>query len=227
GAPRLRSVLPSAPEGLEKIILKCLQKDRNERYGNVAELAAALVEFGPAAARESAERSARILHVNSVNSGKGSPPPPSFNAPLLAGSATPADPNASQGPWDRSGGEPAPRRASRAILALAGVVVVALAAGAFAFLRGDAHAVSPLSPSAEPALATSPVAATSAHDTPVPSVAPALIAPALVTPTAAASASAAPPVAAAPSAAARPASTAPRSRPPVSPPADPFGGSQK
>ena len=226
GAPRLRSVLPSAPEGLEKIILKCLQKDRNERYANVADLAAALVEFGPAAARESAERSARILHVNSVNSGKGSPPP--FDAPLLAGSSTPADPNASQGPWDRSGGEPAPRRSSRSILALGGVVVVVLAAGAFAFLRGDGHAVSPLSPSAEPALATSPLAATSPHDALVPSVAPALIATA---PAATASASAATPVAAAPSAAARPASTAPRIRPPVSPPArppaDPFGGAQK
>jgi eukaryotic-like serine/threonine-protein kinase len=258
GAPPLRRALPSAPEGLEAILLKCLQRDRAQRFDNVAELAAALVPFGPAGARESADRSARILR---VNSGKGSTPPPPLAAPRLAGSDTPAaivdgkkldapasasasipeapsagksasasasasipgDPNASQGPWDRSQ-EPTQRRSSRSLLAVGSVLAIVAVAGIFAFTRGNAPPAAPLSPTAEPAITTAPPAATSPRDALVPSVAPALAAP---TATAIATASAAPPLVATPIVTARPATPAPRPRPPASPPADPFGGSQK
>jgi serine/threonine protein kinase len=251
GAPPLRRALPSAPEGLEAIILKCLQRDRAQRFDNVAELAAALVPFGPAGARESADRSARILR---VNSGKGStPPPPPLAAPRLTGSGTPAalvdgkkleppaaaslpeapvagksasipgDANASQGPWNRTG-EPTQRRSSRSILAIGGALVIAVAAGIFAFTRSTATPAAPVSPTAEPAITTAPAAATAPHDALAPSVAPAVVAPSA---TATASAAAAPPVAAPSIVTARPAAPSPRPRPPASPPADPFGGSQK
>ncbi len=255
GAPPLRRALPTAPEGLEAILLKCLQRDRAQRYDNVAELAAALVPFGPAGARESADRSARILR---VNSGKGSSPPPPLEPPRLAGSGTPAalvdgkpleppaaaslpeapiagkststtgDANASQGPWNRTG-EPAPRRSSRSILAIGGAVAVAVAAGIFAFTRSASPPSSAVSPTAEPAItaaATAPAAATSPRDALAPTVAPAVVAPS-ATATATAAISAAPPVAATSIVTARPATVAPRPRPPTSPPADPFGGSQK
>ena len=49
--PPLSTLRPDAPAGLEQAILKCLEKDREKRYRNVAELGRALVEFGPAQGR--------------------------------------------------------------------------------------------------------------------------------------------------------------------------------
>ncbi len=52
----LRSLLPDAPVELEKVISRCLEKDANQRYGNIAELAIALYPFAPRRSRISAER---------------------------------------------------------------------------------------------------------------------------------------------------------------------------
>ncbi len=49
------------PARLEAVILKCLQKDPDNRYQNVAELAIELIEFGPKYARLSARRIVRVL----------------------------------------------------------------------------------------------------------------------------------------------------------------------
>jgi serine/threonine-protein kinase len=257
GAPPLRKDLPGAPEGLERILLKCLQKQRKDRYDNVADLAAALVEFGPAGARDSAERTARILL---VNTGKGSDRPPGQSlsggvavaataaqvdesvkpelpraelrsqpsGPSLSGSMV-ADPNASQGPWDRGASEPVRRRPPRAILAIGGVGAIALAAGVFMLLRSDPHPLAPPPGAADSALASSPVLASAApppRDPLAPTVLPAgPDSSAAVAPSAAV---AAPP----PPSAATPVTTIPpHGRPPVPRPpkhvTDPFGGSQK
>ncbi|WP_394822663.1 protein kinase domain-containing protein [Pendulispora albinea] len=49
GAPRrLSEDVPDAPPGLERVILRCLEKDAKKRFENVAELAAALGPFGSA-----------------------------------------------------------------------------------------------------------------------------------------------------------------------------------
>ncbi len=56
----LRSFRPDAPEGLEEIVDRCLEKDRSRRYQNVAELAVALLPYAPRRARVSAERTASI-----------------------------------------------------------------------------------------------------------------------------------------------------------------------
>ncbi len=45
--PQIRSVRPDVPVGLEQVICKCLEKDRNKRYSNVAELAESLAPYGP------------------------------------------------------------------------------------------------------------------------------------------------------------------------------------
>lgn len=50
-----------APEGLEAVILRSLEKSRDERYPNVAELASALAPFGP---RRAAEAAARVLKIS-------------------------------------------------------------------------------------------------------------------------------------------------------------------
>jgi eukaryotic-like serine/threonine-protein kinase len=56
-APMSEQQLPSAlPKGLEQVLRKCLEKDRNLRYANAAELAAALAPFGSEDARVSLTR---------------------------------------------------------------------------------------------------------------------------------------------------------------------------
>jgi serine/threonine-protein kinase len=57
----LRSLRPRVSLGLEAVILRCLQKDRADRFTDVAELAAALGPFGPPRASVSVERAERIL----------------------------------------------------------------------------------------------------------------------------------------------------------------------
>ncbi len=250
GAPRSAARSRGAPAGLEAILLKCLQRDRAQRYDNVAELAAALVPFGPAGARESADRSARILR---VNSGKGSSPPPPLEAPRLAGSGTPAalvdgkplEPAPASLPKPPSPARAPRRRETRTRARAPGIAPASLRSAAprdrswpsaapspspsprasSPSRAAPAPPGSPVSPTAEPA-ATAPAAATTPRDALVPTVAPALVAPS-ATATATAAASAAPPVAATSIVTARPATVSPRPRPPASPPADPFGGSQK
>lgn len=52
----LRALLPEAPLELENVVLRCLEKDPDKRYGNIAELALALYPFAPRRSRISAER---------------------------------------------------------------------------------------------------------------------------------------------------------------------------
>jgi serine/threonine protein kinase len=52
----LRSYRPDAPQGLEAIVSRCLEKDRGRRYQSVAELARALLPFAPERARSSIDR---------------------------------------------------------------------------------------------------------------------------------------------------------------------------
>jgi serine/threonine-protein kinase len=52
----LRDFRPDAPDGLATVIDTCLEKEREKRYRNVAELALALLPFGPNRARAAVER---------------------------------------------------------------------------------------------------------------------------------------------------------------------------
>jgi eukaryotic-like serine/threonine-protein kinase len=57
----LRQRRPDAPPQLEAAVLRCLEKDRERRMPNVAELARAIAPFGPYEARASVERISRVL----------------------------------------------------------------------------------------------------------------------------------------------------------------------
>ena len=52
----LREFVEDAPPELEEVVLRCLEKDVEKRYGNIAELAIALYPFAPRRSRISAER---------------------------------------------------------------------------------------------------------------------------------------------------------------------------
>ncbi|MEP7123368.1 MAG: protein kinase [Byssovorax sp.] len=60
----LSKFLPAAPPSLEGILMKCFEKDREQRWQNVAEFAAALAPLGAARDVVHAERAAAILGVS-------------------------------------------------------------------------------------------------------------------------------------------------------------------
>jgi eukaryotic-like serine/threonine-protein kinase len=63
--PSLLDLRPDAPPGLAQVITRCLQRDREARWANAGELAAALMEFAPAEARLAGERAMKVVAVTS------------------------------------------------------------------------------------------------------------------------------------------------------------------
>jgi serine/threonine protein kinase len=66
--PPLRSVRPELPEAIEAVIMRCLRKDRAQRYPNVGALARDLAAFAPDAGPRSAERISRVLSSSGMSS---------------------------------------------------------------------------------------------------------------------------------------------------------------
>jgi serine/threonine-protein kinase len=64
----LQAMRPDLPARLEAVVLRCLEKDRQSRYGNIAELAVALAEFAPRQAGNSVERIARVIRAAGISS---------------------------------------------------------------------------------------------------------------------------------------------------------------
>src|SRR5450432_3438212 len=91
----LRDLRADVSEGLQWVVLRCLEKDRERRFSNVAELAAALVPFGAPSAQRSAERIARVLSAAGIPSMPGSALA-AVAAPTRTGGATDANWDASQ-----------------------------------------------------------------------------------------------------------------------------------
>ena len=83
--PPPRSIRAEVPESLDHVILRCLRKDRNQRYPDVAALAADLAVFSPDLGPRSAARISRVLS----SSGMSTTPLTSSNPALqVAGSST-------------------------------------------------------------------------------------------------------------------------------------------
>jgi serine/threonine-protein kinase len=123
GAIPLRSVAPEAPVGLDAIISKCLEKDRNRRFQNVGELAVALRDYGTPGCRLSVERVLGTLRRASNSGEKEGPLTPSVGTTLRA--ATERQGVGTGNGWGNTGPE-ARRPSTRTI---AGIGVGALAIG--------------------------------------------------------------------------------------------------
>jgi serine/threonine-protein kinase len=173
--PSPRGIRADVSEVLDQVILRCLRKDRTQRYPNVAALAADLANFSPDAGPRSAERISRVLS----SSGVSSPALNSSNlSALVAGSSTGAA-------W----GNTQTSRGSRAVwFGLAGIGAVAIiavvlwraAAGHPASAADVSSAAAPNKPPSEPATAAAAAPATPATSVPTSATPPLPATPPLV-----------------------------------------------
>ncbi|HVY44480.1 MAG TPA: serine/threonine-protein kinase, partial [Minicystis sp.] len=88
----LSALRDDVPDGLEAVILRCIEKDPDKRYANVAELTVALLSFGPPGCEHSIERVSSVLRNVSLRSAQvaraGTPasrPPPAPAAVAASG----------------------------------------------------------------------------------------------------------------------------------------------
>jgi serine/threonine-protein kinase len=163
----LRQIMPGAPAELEAVIARCLQKDANDRFQDVAELALALYPFGPRRSRLSAERCHQVLKgEQGVVIEFNSVPPPSFGGgdtplPVSSTAALALEPLRSSTPATLSVIEveyPRPRR--RGLVAGLVVAGAAIAGVAFALRPGAGSGTSSVSAASPPGIrATQPTAA--------------------------------------------------------------------
>ncbi|HMI83517.1 MAG TPA: protein kinase [Polyangiaceae bacterium] len=112
-----RELRPNTPDGVEAILRKCLEKERENRYANVGELAVALAAFGSQRARASAQRIWRTIHA---------PAQSSNGLPLgldETGTGSGQHGDQTHVVWDHSARLFAPNR-RRAVWAAAGLLVV-------------------------------------------------------------------------------------------------------
>jgi serine/threonine protein kinase len=77
----LTALRPDLPSTLDAVIRRCLEKDRQNRYANIAELAMALAEFAPRQAKSSVARVAKVIRAAGISPSnfqvpEGSMPPP-------------------------------------------------------------------------------------------------------------------------------------------------------
>ncbi len=153
--PPITSVRSELPPDLGAVVERCLHKVPAQRFANVAELARALLPFGPPRAEQSVERIEHVLGQKNVSR----PPParPASNPPLVGVAGTFA-PTTSQAPARRSG----------AVVAVP-IVIVALAAIAAAlFFALHRPAPSVTSPPATLAAASTLPSATAPLPPPPP-----------------------------------------------------------
>jgi serine/threonine-protein kinase len=150
--PSARSFRPDVPEGLEAVISKCLEKDREQRYRNVRQLAIALLPFAPKRAKSSVERISGIIQSAGLSE---------------SALAVPASPRGDSG-------EVVPGRASSGTLPPVGRTTIAGKAGRPLAMLGAALGLLAVG-SAATFLALGRKAPASHEDSPVPASPPAVV----------------------------------------------------
>jgi eukaryotic-like serine/threonine-protein kinase len=92
--------LVRAPAGLALVVNRCLEKDADRRFADVAQLAAALVPWGPPGSMDSAARTARLLQGKLRASTVPAPPrPPPYASTLDSASGAMPTQNAPRSHW--------------------------------------------------------------------------------------------------------------------------------
>ena len=193
----LAKAVPSVPAELSQIVQRCLEKNKEARVANVAELAKALFPFAQHTSKASLDRTSRVLRRAGVTIASIPPPPngaaparaplpsePSFGSRAAAGLVGPASParaSSSAGQqtgtgWDTASAIPPPPRSRLPLVAGALVAVLLLAGGGALALR-KLHAP-PVPVHATSAVAAQPASTGQLPGTPIPSVTATAVAPA-------------------------------------------------
>jgi eukaryotic-like serine/threonine-protein kinase len=165
--PSLRSFRPEVPAALEAVILRCLEKDRQRRYPNVAELALALLPFAPKRGKASVERISGIIQAAGLSQSALALPA----SPLTEGTVASAG---TAPPLSQTAGVPgaSPRRGAGVAVVIAGLLVVG-GAGIVVARRGAARSVDSSAPTAPPAASALAVSRPPPPETATPASAPA------------------------------------------------------
>jgi len=178
---RIASLRPDLPPGFDYVVSRCLEKDREARFQNVAELAIALKDYGPRRSGPSVERVLRTLQVSGVS--LPLPPSGAFKSALAetmsapGAGPTPDGPTATGSAWGGTRAGKRPRRAAVAAILVGAVALVAAAGALVVKTRRPPSAPSSLSAA-----------------TPLPAIAASMPPPAaLVVPSASSSSSSTPP----------------------------------
>jgi serine/threonine-protein kinase len=169
--PKLRERKTDAPEALEQVIVRCLEKEREARFQNVGELAMALSDLAPPAAQPSVERILATL--GATDSGVMSSPSLDTSPRRISSMVETVMSTAPEEPPRRS-------RAGMIAAGLVGVVIVAVVAtwgigrsSASPSAASEAPAASspspPPAPSASVVSASDPPPASSTAPTSMPS----------------------------------------------------------
>jgi serine/threonine-protein kinase len=142
----MRELRPEVPEGLEEAVMRCLAKDRTQRFVTVSELARALAPFGSIGSQVHVDRASRVQGVTDVTISafpgapmtnrsvspartQPQPTPSQLLVTPLQGSPHSAPPaRGTVDSWGRTDGPPVgpPRRSRVGLFALLGVGLVML-----------------------------------------------------------------------------------------------------
>ncbi len=160
-APPMADIPPGMPSGLEPVVLRCLEKQRERRYQDMGELATALLPFGSQRARAQVEKIRAIVGNPSPDASGPLPPASPMTSTTSKAHATDAG-------WQS---EPAPKKGNKAVLGIAAGVglTVAIVGVVLVTRKGPEPAA--------PAVAAAP-ATTSAAPAPLPAAAVTLTPPA-------------------------------------------------
>lgn len=183
--PPIEAHRPDVPPGLRAAIMRCMEKNPDARYRDVADLAAAIAPFGSDSAPASAVRIARVLRRSGASAAVSNNAMPATiiatPTPAPAGRVTTL--GGSAGAVDASATPTSPSAAKLAFFgigaaAIAGVVVVMIFGGS----RGSSnHNAASVTPSSQPEVsAQQPAPAPTQAPTPTPPPAVAAPAPAPV-----------------------------------------------